>query len=191
LLNYARHFGLLGCFTAALAVAGSSAGPGSIGSQFALYGALHAAALALSIVGSVGPSIGRRLLFVALAAILALSTARLGLLGLHLVGGVGSAGPLAILAVCASVGALAYGALLRGVLMTPGDLGTRLSVRALVMTALGCAAVAPASFAVGRELHANGVLWLVTPWWFAFSCGLWVAGWRGAHNSRRAHKMTR
>jgi hypothetical protein len=184
LLNYARHFGLLGCFTAALAVAGPRAGPGAIAFQFALYGALHAAALALSIAGGVTLAAGRRLLFVALAAILALATARLGLLGLHVVGSAGSAGPLTILAVCASLGALAYGALIRGVLVTPGGIGAGLTFRSLAVTTLGCAAATPASFAVGRELHAAGVLWLVAPWWFAFSGGLWFA------DCGRAHRMT-
>jgi hypothetical protein len=186
LLHYARHFGLLGCFTVAIAVAGPRAGPGGIASQFALYGALHAAALVLSIVGASSPSTGRRILFVALAGILALSTARLGLLlALGVVGGGrGSAGPLAILAACASLGALAYGLLIRGVLATPGGIGAGLSSRALAVTALGCAAAAPASVTVGRELHAAGVLWLVIPWWYVFSCGLWFAGFR------RADKMT-
>jgi hypothetical protein len=182
LLNYARHFGLLGCFTAALAVAGPRVGLGGIGPQFALYGALHASALALSIVGGSRLSAGRRLLFVALAAILALSTARLGLLGLRVVdGGGGSAGPLAILAVCASLGALAYGTLIRGVLVTPGGSGARLSLRALAATSLGCAAATAASFTVGRGLHAAGSLWLVVPWWFAFSGGLRYTAAQGSH----------
>ena len=182
MLNYARHFGLLGCFTAALAIAGPHAGAGGIGSQFALYGALHAAALALSIGGGAGLAAGRRLLFVALAAILALSTARLGLLGLHVVGGGGgSAGPLAVLAVCASLGALAYGVLIRAVLVTSGGIGAGLSSRSLAAITLGCAAATPASFAVGRELHAAGILWLVAAWWFAFSGGLWFAGRRKGH----------
>ena len=70
MFNFARHFGLLGLFTAALAVAGPRAGPG-IGTQFALYGALHAAAVTLSPADGARPSPGRRLLFVAVAAILA------------------------------------------------------------------------------------------------------------------------
>jgi hypothetical protein len=163
--------------TAVLAVAGSRAGPGGIGSQFALYGALHAGALALSIVGGSRLSAGRRLLFVALAAILALSTARLGLLGLHLAGDrAGPAGPWAILAACAGLGALAYGLLIRGVLMNPGDIGGRPSAISLGAISLGCAAATSACLAAGRGLHAAGVLWLVAPWWFAFSGGLWYAG---------------
>jgi hypothetical protein len=184
LLNYAQHFAFLGCFMAAIAVAGPRFGPGAIGSQFALYGSLHAAALVLSIVGPVRPSGGRRLLFIALAAILALSTARLGVLALHVVGSPDSGGPFAILAVCASLGALAYGLSIRGVLATPGGIGTGLSLRSVAVTALCCAAAAPASYAVSRALHAVGVLWLVAPWWLVFSCGLWCADSRAAHKMR-------
>jgi hypothetical protein len=182
LFNYARHFGLLGLLMAALAIAGPRAGSGGIGAQFALYGALHAAALALSLVRGARLSAGRRLLFVAVAAILSLSTARLGFVGFHVLGGRGgSAGLLVILAACAGLGALAYGFLIRGVLMNRGDIGGRLSAgpltaRSLGAISLGCAAAASACFAAGRGLHAAGVLWLAGSWWFTFSCGLWLAG---------------
>jgi hypothetical protein len=173
LFNFARHFGLLGLFTAVLAVAGPRAGPG-IGAQFALYGALHAVALTLSAAGGARLSPGRRLLFVATAAMLALSAALLGLHGLHRLTGFGAPAG-ALIAACAGLGALAYGASIRGVLAAPLGAARRWSPKPIGATSLGCAAVAALSFVACRELHTASVLWLVAPWWFAFSVGLWYA----------------
>jgi hypothetical protein len=176
-IQYARHFALLGLLTAALAVAQPIAGSLGIRFEFALYGALHAAALALSMVGGARPSGARRLLFIAAAATLALATARLGLFGLRVVGGLGgSGGPWVILAVCAALGALAYGALIRVVLGTPG--GMVWSRRSVGATSLGCAAAVSACCAAGRGFHTASPLLLVAPWWFALSGGLWLAGRR-------------
>jgi hypothetical protein len=175
MLNYARHFGLLALFAVALATVGSRAGLG-IGARFALYGALHAAALVLSIGAGSGLAPGRRLLFVALAAILALANARLGLFGLHAVSAVGgSSGPLAIVAACAGLGALAYGALISAVLENRRSSLVSFDLSSLAATSLGCAAATSASFAVSRALHAANVVWLAIPWWFAFSGLLWYA----------------
>lgn len=166
-------------FSAALASPGWRAQLG-IAAQFALFGALHAAALVLSIRACAGVAAGRRLLFVAIAAMLALATARLGLFGLRALSGAGSFGPFAVVAVCADLGALAYGALISGFLangwsdMASGDVAS-LAVRSLV-----CAVATCASFAVSRAVHAVDVLWLTIPWWFVFSGLLWYAGRRGA-----------
>ena len=73
-------------FSAALAIPGWR-GQFGIAAQFALFGALHAAALVLSVRACAGMAAGRRLLFVALAALLALATARLGLFGLRALAG--------------------------------------------------------------------------------------------------------
>jgi hypothetical protein len=184
MLNYARHFGLLALFAVSLATVGSPAGLG-IDARFALYGALHAAALVMAVGSGSGLAPGRRLLFVALAAILALANARLGLFGLHAVSAVGgSIGPLAIVAACAGLGALAYAALINAILanrraaersgLVPFDHSS------LAATSLGCAAVTTASFAVSRALHSAGVLGLAIPWWFAFSALLWYVGRRRA-----------
>jgi hypothetical protein len=180
LLRYARHFGLLTLFSAALATPGSRAQLG-IAAQFALFGALHALALVLSIRACAGVAAGRRFLFVAIAAMLALATARLGLFGLRALSGAGgSFGPFAVVAVCAGFGALAYGALISGFLangrsdMASGD------VASLAARSLGCAVATCASFAVSRALHAVDVLWLTIPWWFVFSGQLWYAGRRDA-----------
>jgi len=182
LLHYARHFGLLTLFSAALATPGWRAQLG-IADQFALFGALHAAALVLSIRACAGVAAGRRLLFVAIAAMLALATARLGLFGLRALSGAGSFGPFAVVAVCAGLGALAYGVLISALLanrrldMASGDVAP---LGALAVRSLGCALATCASFAVSRALHAVDVLWLTIPWWFVFSGLLWYAGRRGA-----------
>jgi hypothetical protein len=162
LFNYARHFGLLALLGAGLAIARPRAGLG-IGAQFALYGALHAAALVLSIRPGAACAPARRILFVALAAALALCNARLGLFGLHAAGEVvGPLGPLAVVAACAASGALAYAALISASLV-------RIDLSSLAAISLGCAAVTACSFAIARAVLGAGVLWLVIPWWFAFS----------------------
>ena len=81
----------------------------------------------------------------------------------------------AIIAACAGLGALAYGVSIRGILAAPLGVARRWDSKSIGATSLGCAAVAALSFAACREFHAAGVLWLVAPWWFAFSTGLWYA----------------
>lgn len=170
MFNFARHFCLLGLFTAVLAIVGPRAGPG-IGAQFALYGALHAAALALSPRG-IPSSPGRRLLFVIVAANLALGTARLGFYGLHRLGAPG-ASAASIIAACAGLGAIAYGAWIRG--LFAARLGPVWGSKSIGATALACAIVTALSAEVCRALHAVGVVWVVAAWWFAFSAGFWYA----------------
>ncbi len=124
---------------------------------------------------------GRRLLFIALAALLSLSTARLGLFALHALSAVGgSSGYFAVVAACAGLGALAYGALISAVLANRRSSLASFDPGALATSALGCAAATCASFAISRALHEAGVLWLAIPWWFAFSGLLWYAGRRRA-----------
>jgi hypothetical protein len=176
LLHYARHFVLLASFSAVLAIIGWRAGLG-IGAQFALYGALHASALVLSIRDGVGARVAplRRLLFVVLAAMLALANARVGLWAWHAVSAVGGRhGPLILVAACAALGALAYAASINAVL--PNRHGGPVPFAATATaTALGCAAATCVSFAVSRALHAATVPWLTIAWWFAFSGSLWYA----------------
>lgn len=180
MVHYARHFALLGSFTAALAVLAPWRSAG-IGAQFALYGALHASAFVLSLTGTSGPSLRRRLLFVAFASILALATARLGLFGLHAASTSGrQAGYLAVPAACAGLGSLAYGLLIDNALLKKIGTGGRLSAKWLGATSLVCAAAISCSAALIRAFHTAGILWLVVPWWFAFSGALGYAGagWR-------------
>ncbi len=186
MFNFKRHFGLLVLF-GAVAIFIPLGGLG-IGARFALMGALHAAALALSRVGAAKLPPSRSLVFVAAAALLALATAQLGLLGLEALGALGGAPKLcAVLAASAGLGALAYGALINAVLGTargapvpPSAARSRAPFGLLPLgaTALACAAATSLSFAVSRELHAASVLCLAIPWWFALSGGLWCSGHR-------------
>ncbi len=166
---------------AALAAAGAQRAIPGIGREFALYGALHAVALVFSVRGAARRCALRGLLFVAGAALLAMSTARLGLYGWHVLSALGAAvrgepaAPGCVLAASAALGALAYGALLRALLMNRSGRGGRFGSRPLGATALGCAAATAASFALCRRFGVGSALWLAIPWWFAFSGGLWWA----------------
>jgi hypothetical protein len=152
----------------AIAVAVAIARPGRFlpgsGSEFALYGALHACALALSIGGSSARSLRRAALLIAGGAILAMATARLALYGLKATGAHMQAGP-AIIAGAAALGAFAYGMLIRSVGAGPGP-------RSLLAISCACAVAVAVSLEVCRRLHSVNALWLVFPWWFAFSGGL-------------------
>jgi hypothetical protein len=120
-------------------------------------------------------------MFIAIAALLSLSTARLGWFGLHALSVIGgSSGYFAVVAACAALGALAYGALISAVLANRGSSLASFDPGALATSALGCAAASCASFAISRALHGTGLLWLAIPWWFAFSGLLWYAGHRRA-----------
>ena len=142
--------------------------------EFTLYGALHAASLALS--ARAGPSLGRRALFVAAAAVLSACLARMGLHALHASGRLAGLMPLVgshtltLLAVFATtaLGALAYGALIRAVFGAP------LTAARLCIVSLGAAAAACAALVLCQRLHASSGPWLAIFWWFAFSGGLWA-----------------
>jgi hypothetical protein len=168
--NPARHFALL-CATAGLLV---MMGPWRIapglGPEFALYGALHACSLAVSVCGR--HALPRQLLFAAAAALLSLLTVRLGLSALGWVAqlslGAG-AGLAAILMASSALGALAYGTLVGRFLNFRWPRG------ALAMTSLACALAAAAAFIVCRRYPVARGWWLAIPWWYAFSGGLWCA----------------
>lgn len=172
LLNVRRHFALLGAASAvavALAAAPGRFAPGPT-AAFAWYGALHASALVFSVDRGASSSAARRLMLIAAGAMLAWLTARLGLLGLHTAARYGSPGGLmAVLAAAAGLGALAYGLAIGMIL------GGALQAGSLAAVALGCAATTCVAFAASRRLHLAGAIWLVVPWWFAFSGGFWAA----------------
>lgn len=172
MLDIRRHFALLGLYTAgaaAVAAAPVRVAPGLLG-EFACYGALHASALVLSLDNGAAPSAIRRASLVAGGALLAWLTARLGLLVLRTLAGYGGpATPTLVLAAVTGVGALAYGLLIGGVFGRP------LQPKSLGRVALGCAAATGVAFTVSRRGHFAGVLWLVVPWWLAFSAGFWWA----------------
>ena len=111
-VHYARHFTLLVCIAALLIVTSRwRVSPGAAYS-FAIYGALHASVLAASLRDR--QPLVRQILFVAIAALLCMLTARLGLYGMRFAGKLPSfAGPWLLLAAVSGVGALSYGILIR------------------------------------------------------------------------------
>ena len=161
-----RHFTLLVCLVALLiATRRWRIAPTPV-AAFAVYGALHAAALAASLRA---PSpLPRQLLFVASAAALCFATASLGLRGVRFIGALpGLLGPLALLGLTAGAGAFAYGVLI-GKFWQPGfSPGTLAAIAAL------CTLTVSGAFLICEAAHALGGLWLAVPWWFAFSGGLW------------------
>jgi hypothetical protein len=168
-MNYARHFTLLACIAALLAVVGPSRVSSRPEFAFALYGALHAFAVVVSL-RSIEP-LWRRILFIAVAALLCTATVRLGLYGVRFAGKLPDlAGPLALLGILSAEGALAYGILIRRLLKYP------LALDALAMTSLVCVLATLAAFAAATHFQVRNGLWVAVPWWFAFSACLWYYG---------------
>jgi hypothetical protein len=168
--NHARHFALLTAIAVALVITGRWGISPGIGSEFALYGGLHAASLTLSSRDRQAPA--RQLLFIAAAALLSSLTVRLGISGFRwaprLSLGTGHYVPILVI-VCSGLGALAYGALIGRLF------DTRWSRGALGATALACALTSVAAFLVCRRYQAARGLWLAIPWWYAFSAALALA----------------
>jgi hypothetical protein len=164
-VHYARHFTLLACIAALLIVTSRwRASPGAAYS-FAIYGALHASVLAASLRDR--QPLVRQILFVAIAALVCMLTARLGLFGMRFAGKLPSfAGPVLLLAAVSGVGALGYGLLIR--LFWIRDL----SLHVFGITAIFCILAECAALIVGNHYQVLGGLWLAIPWWFAFSAGL-------------------
>jgi hypothetical protein len=164
---YPKHFLLLTCFSLLLAVTSRPAPvAGDLSVSFALYGALHASALVLSLRAR--QPIARSGLFVAVAAALCLLTLRVGIVGRHLFGALpGTLALYTALGLAAVTGALTYGILIRlaGIFpMTLGGLGA---------ISLGCLSAAFLALFTARLFRVSGPWWLAMLWWYAYSGGLW------------------
>jgi hypothetical protein len=163
---YPRHFLLLGAFGVSLAVIGRLRLLSNLDASFALYGALHAAALVLSLGKRL--SIWRLCLFILLAAGLCVLTLHVGNWVMHLLGRLrGNVGLYAALGVAAWSGAMTYGFSIRLWRIHP------LPLKALAMVGLGCVLATYAAFLSLAHFHSLGRWWLPVCWWFAFSIGLW------------------
>jgi hypothetical protein len=139
--------------------------PGA-GSAFAIYGALHAATLAVSL--RIPKPLPQQALFVAAAALISMLTVRAALYALRFAAELPAlAGPLVLLASTSVLGAFAYGTLIRRVLKY------KCGFAALAATSLLCMAATCVGFAAGRHYRVLSSLWLAIPWWFAFSGSLW------------------
>jgi len=168
---YPRHFLLLICLSVLLAVIPRPHAPSDLNASFALYGALHASALALTLRAR--QPIWQKCLFVAIAAGLSVITLRVGIAGRHLSGTLpGNAGIYIALGFSAVTGALTYGILVRLFwisAMTPGSLAV------ISLTCLLATFIAPFT---GSHIHALGPWWLAVLWWHAFSGALWYCDQR-------------
>ncbi len=162
-----RHFLLLTFFSVWVGLISQRQSAVTLAASFALYGALHAIALALTL-GVHRP--GMNCLFVATAAALSAMILHLGILGTRLSSVFpGILGLYSVLGLMAAAGALSYGALIR-------LFGMRaLSLRELAAISVGCAL----SVYLGlltlslRHPHYLGSWWLAVLWWYGFSGGLW------------------
>ena len=167
-LRCRRHAAVLAAAILGIALARCSSAAAPITLAFACYGVLHAAALGLCLQPR--PAGARALGFMAAAALLSGSLARLGLLAAPLLARCGVAAAASfVVALSAFVGALGYGALLRCLLRY------RLAPGPLVMIALACVVAVAAALVLMRQYPLGGSAWLAVLWWLAFSGGLCAA----------------
>jgi hypothetical protein len=165
---YPRHFLILAVISVALAVTNRQHLVVLPFASFLLYGALHASAFVLAL--RVPRSIGRRSLFIVLAAVLSTLTLGVITLGRHLVGSLpGNAGLFVLLGLAAVTGALTYGVLIRLFWIPELRLGS------LAAISLGCMLATYLAFFSLSHWALLGRWWLAVCWWYAFSAGLW--GW--------------
>lgn len=165
-LHYGRHFALLFVLAALAALLGRlSFMPGPV-AAFGLYGAMHAAALALCLRAAQPPS--RKLLFVLLASLISLSIAFLGVRAAPLAAMPwGFSGLRTILAAASILGALGYGWLMRAFGLIA------LGWASLAALAIACALATGAAFTVGMRSLSLGSASLAVAWWLSFSGVMW------------------
>jgi len=163
---YARHFLLLAGCSVVAAVMTRHHLVTDLNVCFAVYGALHASALILTVRAT--QSLRRRCLFVAIAALLSVMALRIGLLGGHLFGTLpGNAVLYLVLGFSAVIGAAAYGTSIRLFGLV------ELTMGGLALIAAGCMLAAFIAFFTLAHSHFLGRWWLAVLWWYAFSGGLW------------------
>jgi len=164
--RYPRHFLLLICLSVLVAAAPRPNASSGLNASFALYGALHASALALTLRAR--RPIWQKCLFVAIAAGLCVITLRVGVVGRHLSETLpGNAGLYAALGFSAVAGALIYGILVRLFWISA------MSSASLAIISLSCLLAAFAALFTGTHFRVLGPWWLAVLWWHAFSGALW------------------
>ena len=166
-LDYPRHFLLLTGLGAWLAVITRLPAFTHPDASFALYGALHASALILSL--PVPGLTWRRCLFIAVGTGLCVMTLHVGMLIMHGVGALfGTAAFGATLGLSALIGAWTYGMAIRlfGFYKPTAAM--------LAVISIGCALATCAAYFVLARFPSLGRWWLPIPWWYALSGGLWL-----------------
>lgn len=168
---YPRHFLLLICLSVLLAVLPRPHTPSDLNSFFALYGALHASALSLTLRAR--QPIWQKCLFVAIAAGLSVITLRVGIVGGHLSETLpGNSGLNAALGISAVIGALIYAILVR-LFWIPA-----ITPSSLALISFSCLLATLVALFTGSYLHVLGPWWLAVLWWHAFSGALWYCDQR-------------
>jgi hypothetical protein len=165
-LFYLPHLLLLAGFGILLGIATRTRSLTDLSSAFALYGALHAIAVAFTLRAR--QPLWRSVLFVAIAAALSVMTLRIGLFGMQLAGTLpANLGLYVMLGLSAMIAALSYGVLLRlyGI--------PELSPRTLAAISVACILATYAAFFILGHSHWLGRWLLAVFWWCAFSGGLW------------------
>lgn len=166
-LRYSRHFSLLSAFAALTCMLSRISFPASLSVAFAFYGAVHAAALILSL--RVPPAARRSALFVAVAAALSALMFHLGILGTHLSASLpGGVGSYVVLGFASVTGAVTYGVAIRLFGLY------RLTGTALAVISLGCALASCLALLTLTHFPFLGPWWLAVTWWYAFSGSLWL-----------------
>ncbi len=167
-LLYPRHFLLLTAFAALAGVLSWLHLTSELSLSFALYGALHASALVLSLRAR--HSIQRKLTFIAVAAGLSVMTLRLGIFGRQLAESLTvDVGLYTALGLSATIGAVTYG-------ITIHALGFyKLTSGSLAIIAVGCMLAALLALFTLGYVQFLGQSWLAILWWYALSGGLWYS----------------
>jgi hypothetical protein len=164
--RYTLHFSVLACFGVVLIAIAQLHLAIELSFSFALYGALHAAALIIAL--RVNHPIWRKCLFIASAAALSAMTLHFGIAAGHLLGTArGNAALYPVLGFCGALGAAAYAVLihLSGI--------HELTSRSLAVLCVNCMGATCAAFFTLARFHSLGQWWLAVLWWYAFSGGLW------------------
>jgi hypothetical protein len=165
-LRYPRHFLLLACFSVLIGVMSRLLPTGDLSISFALYGALHAFALVLTVRGH--STIWGKCLFIAFAAALCVLTFRFGAAARELFGAVpGNFAFYSLLGLSSIIGAASYAILIRlsGLYV--------LTIAEIAAIAAGCMLAAFTGVLTASHFHALGAWWFAILWWFTFSGGLW------------------
>lgn len=133
---------------------------------FAINGAVHASALVFNLRSP--STLIRKLLFIALAAVLSIITLYVGIIGLVLFAVLPATERLYfVLGLCAVSGAITYASLIRLFWLK------KFSARSILAVAVGCMFAVFVVFFARTYFEALDGWALAGIWWFAFSGGLW------------------
>jgi hypothetical protein len=174
---YPRHFSLLAAATVIVFLLGHwSLLNDSLIVNFAINGALHAAALVLALRAP--QRLSRKSAFVAIAAALSVLTLYVGITGLVLLAVLpGNERLYVVLGVCSLSGAITYASLIRLFWMR------KFSSRLILAMSMVCLLATSLAFFARTYSDSLGGWWLAAAWWFAFSGGLWYVDTHGSEGA--------